>query len=52
MEEKLKGLLLGKGVDHDALILEHYFQMDVRYFLKQFDLLPDNTLHWEKLDGT
>lgn len=37
LEEKLKGLLLGKGVDHDALILEHYFQMDVRYFLKQFD---------------
>lgn len=37
LEEKLKGLLLGEGVDHDAVILEHYFQMNVRYFLKQFD---------------
>lgn len=37
---KLKGLLLGKGVDQDAFTLEHYFQMNVRNFLKQ----PDSSI--------
>lgn len=45
--EKLKGLLLGKGVDHDAFTLEHYFQMNVRNFLKQLDssIISFQTIH-------
>lgn len=31
---KTKGILLEKGVDRDTLKLEHFFQMNMRYFQK------------------